>query len=682
MRWLYCLGLYRLTRALGPEAATLVKCLFVLATFATAAAIASPRRRLVSTCAVVAVAALACSQRFVVRPETLSYGFLVLFVAIVQRARAGPTRWLFVLPAVGLVWANVHGLFVLGPAVAGAWLASEVVSRDAGRRRRTAAWVLAATVALTFANPYGYRVWVLAMQQFTVLGGTSQKDFFVELASPFAFGQRFTAVVFYEILIGLAVVSAILAWRRQELFWLLVVGAQLGLSAVAIRNLPLFGVVAVPFVVRNLARAPVLQRDIVRRRLALARAVIGAGVVALSGYQLRQIVTDRFAVQQGDTNQFGLGIAAHRFPERAAVFLAAAGSPSPIFQPPGAGAYLLARGHRVFIDPRGEVYQDRIVGEYRSVVEDTTGAALDACIERYDLRVFFLDADMFELVRRLEARGRWRLVYADAQAQVLFRDDTAPEVPALDPARDETWFAMQRSALPPPPAYAGAGWFGRVASPEPYRRLARLAFERGAHAAACAFYADAYAAYPPGFTDHAVRGFCAARAGDAAGAAQAYARAAALEPGNADLAYRAGLQSLLARAPEALRFAERAVQLAPREPRHLALRGLVALHGGRGAEAQAWFERALVLAPRDASLHRNLGKSLALQSRDGEALERFEAALRLDPADTEASVELVRLLARAGRTPEAAARLREALERDPGNARLRQLAGTLQEGSP
>src|SRR5262245_5871081 len=97
VRWAYCWALYLLTGAFGHASATIAKTLAVLAMFALAARLALTRTTLASTAALVAISAIACSQRLVVRPETLSYLFVMLFVTGIERLQRGPSRWRWVL---------------------------------------------------------------------------------------------------------------------------------------------------------------------------------------------------------------------------------------------------------------------------------------------------------------------------------------------------------------------------------------------------------------------------------------------------------------------------------------------------------------------------------------------------------------------------------------------------------
>ncbi|MCP4250221.1 MAG: tetratricopeptide repeat protein [bacterium] len=665
LRWGYCLALYKLTAWLGHGAAVVAKVLIVLAIFAVMVLTLGGRGPPVTTGAVVAVAALAANQRFFVRPELVSYLMVVSFMAIVERTRRGRTRWIYALPGLQVIWVNCHGLFLIGPALPGIWLAAESAgyvfdrrrgrSADPDRRRRlnTAILALVATLLAGLANPYFHRAYVLPILQFFVLHGTAQKEFFVELRSTFSFSQDYTALFYYEVLVGLAVLSAILNWRRQQLYWVLLVGSQLYLSGTAIRNLPLFCLVAVPYVVRNLTECGLWQR-LGRQRLRWAlRGTAAGALVCFCVYQCHALYTNRFPIKQGDTNQFGIGLADHRYPIEAVDFLKRSGVEGPIFHTPGIGSYLLAQGFLVFIDPRGEIYMDRIIDEYLELLGNID--RLPNYVDRYGFRAIVLETQMLEPINKLHRRGDWRLVYADAQAVVFFRADTAPDTPVSDLIEASgRWFTRTRASLRPPAAYADRAWLTRLTAPTPYLRLARLCALFDQHRPARTLFEDALAAYPPLFDAYAELARSVAATGDQAGAASYWALAADRKPDDVDVQMQTALACVRAGSADRARpYVEAVIQARPNDADALALRGIVALQLGNATEAVAWLRQAVNLQPKNAVYHRNLAKAHFAGGQIDAAIDAFEVAAELDPTDATVARDLARIFLSQDRREEA-----------------------------
>ncbi len=118
------------------------------------------------------------SARFAPRPELLSMLAMAGYLAILTRADARPA-WLWLLPAVQVVWVNAHSLFVLGPIILGLYLADRLV----GCARRPVAkpdrihfvGAGAAVLLACLASPYGWRGALLPLELFpkiTAWGGT------------------------------------------------------------------------------------------------------------------------------------------------------------------------------------------------------------------------------------------------------------------------------------------------------------------------------------------------------------------------------------------------------------------------------------------------------------------------------------------------------------------------------
>jgi hypothetical protein len=148
---------------------------------------------LVATCWLPAL--LAMSQRFVPRPEVFSLLGVAVYLSVLLRSERSP-KLLWALPGVQLLWVNMHGLFILGPLILGAyWLGAIATSigkcgpasrsRDRsggslGHARGGRRWwahlgaVTGAIGVACLANPYGLRGTLFPLEllpKITVWGG-------------------------------------------------------------------------------------------------------------------------------------------------------------------------------------------------------------------------------------------------------------------------------------------------------------------------------------------------------------------------------------------------------------------------------------------------------------------------------------------------------------------------------
>src|SRR5258708_5156261 len=94
------------------------------------------------------------SLHWLARPHLFSWLLGLAFVAIAElhiaELQRPGKRMLWLLPLLGVLWANVHGSFLLGPAILAAYAL--------GRRQIDYFLVTLLTLLGTFINPFGWRL--------------------------------------------------------------------------------------------------------------------------------------------------------------------------------------------------------------------------------------------------------------------------------------------------------------------------------------------------------------------------------------------------------------------------------------------------------------------------------------------------------------------------------------------
>lgn len=679
-RWLYCLAIYAIEQSFGVGALIVGKTLVVLATFAPAWRDAARRVGVVSASALVALAALASSQRLFVRPETLSLLFLATFIFVVGAARERRTALLWILPAVQVLWANTHSMFLLGPAVVGAWLVSELLCRpdpaDPARGWRRPALLLAATLAASLLNPYAHRVFAFAINHYGALHATSQKGFFVELAPTWTLSSSLIAAQFFWVLVALALLSCLLNRRALDLFWLLLGGAMLYLSLTAVRNMPLLALAAIPLIVRNLdaslGTSAEPRTPPTPTAWSARRGVLALVVAALCGWQCWRLGTDRFAVQQNDTREFGLGISAHRAPVGATEALLASGIRGNVYHDPTIGSYLIARGIPVFIDPRGEVYQDRIIAEYSAIAQNPQ--RFDDAAARHRFEAALIQTEDLAMLTALSKNPAWRLVYLDATAAMFLARGSAPATPDLElksvaPALAESLRAELNRAAP----LSRAGLLQRVASPAPALRLGRALALLG-YAAPATTLLELAALYSPsglGADDASLLEVVRARTGDRNAANALAQQRSEANPADEQAALAAARAAVNAgQLEQAMLAADRALAANSSSAEAFAIKGAVLLRQNRLPDAEETLSRAAALDPKNAMALKNLARtSFALGKREA-SVAQFEQAWQADPQDAGTARDLALILARLGRAAEARTWIDRAAALAPNDASI------------
>ena len=346
------------------------------------------------------------------RPQTLALPLLVVFVVILDAVRRGADRrWLWLLPAVMLLWVNVHGSFPLGLGLAGLVLAGEAWrsrARLPGAMSRQGLLHLAAVVvactAATLANPRGFGVVGYVIE---LLTSTSVGPLVTEWRSPVV--TELGGLFFF---VGtLAVVGALLrAPQRPSATDLLVVTAFWLIALTGIRHVLWFAVVATPLLATSLAEAFSARQkraDVPALNAALV-VVVGLGVVVASPW-VRPHVLDS---PQGQL------LAPNTPVEAAAVLDELEDAPERMFNDIAMGSYLTwaAPDVPVFMDPRFELYPLEQWLDYRDF---GAGVRVDDILESYAFDALLLDrvaqAPLIDVLEEL----RWETVHEDERAVLL-----------------------------------------------------------------------------------------------------------------------------------------------------------------------------------------------------------------------------------------------------------------------
>jgi hypothetical protein len=286
------------------------------------------------------------------RPELFGFVLFAVLIALLRAARAGSDRALYVLPAVIVVWANLHGSFALG-AVLAVLVAIEGGIADASRRR---AYAIAAAGAIlaTLITPAGFGTWTAPgfhllhppreIQEWSVPDVTTLP------------GLIFAVAVFATL------VTALFARTRapREAVVLLPV---LFISLIATRQLPLFAIAAAPYLAAHGGEAVTELAAIVRLRLP---------TLASSGRAPTRVIDLAAVAIAAVVLAFGAatGTAAPDLGGYPGAALPALRAGPGLFNHYDWGGYLIATAPRtpVFVDGRLTPYLGGVIAEYTTVI--------------------------------------------------------------------------------------------------------------------------------------------------------------------------------------------------------------------------------------------------------------------------------------------------------------------------
>ena len=429
------------------------------------------------------VALVAAEWRFSVRPELFTNLCLAMVLFHLDQRRAGRRLSWWALPLTFVVWVNTH-VFVLGLFV----LFTEVLGDLLLRRldRRFAA-VTGLCLAALLLNPYGLEAVQEPLRLMTRLDAENVfAQHISELTSPFKLAEDPRTpfhlqgqILAWKALLLLCVPAAWGLLRARRLGDLGVLLAFAALSTLAVRNLPLFAIAALPALVSGLQE--ILPGFAWRPwRSTLAWIVLAVGVVLC----VRVGSGAWYAQQRRDIHLRPI-IEASSLAVDAGALVERWNLQGRGFNNLDVGGALLlsAPSHPIYIDGRNEVTGEAFFSRYLATLlpDGFDRLAASSGVEYAVLS----HRQCLSLIQHLVRSGRWTLVYYDAVATILVRKDgpnghlPAASLPAPVPDL-ERWALL--GAIRPRPGQVdswGRWLLGGEESPEGLTRVGTFLLTMG-----------------------------------------------------------------------------------------------------------------------------------------------------------------------------------------------------------
>lgn len=360
-----------------------------------------------------ALGLLMTANHLLARPHVLAMPLLMIWtIELVRASEANRSPGLWMLPLI-TVWANVHGGFTLGIALACAFaLEALLAARRDGRLASAArSWGIFLVLAVAFAliTPHGVQgLWftwqVLFVDSYTLgrIGEWRSPNF--HLLQPLELW----------LLGGLAV--ALHQGLRLPPVRLLLLLVLIHLALKHIRNVELLGLVAPLFLASPLA-AHWRQRQQATQQLEVADSFFRKLAQPAGRGAMLVCVLVALAVPLGISRAGLIDLPESKAPRLALQAVQDAGIRGPVLNAYDWGGYLIYKGIPVFIDGRADMYRDAFVKEYVSALELRESDALGKLLDKYKVAWTLLPPES-SAVALLDHLPGWRRQYADGTAVV------------------------------------------------------------------------------------------------------------------------------------------------------------------------------------------------------------------------------------------------------------------------
>ena len=383
---------------------------------------------LLPAAALVVLAMLASTIHCLARPHLFTWLFTLLCWYLLEDNL--DSGWLWAIPGIVLLWANLHGGFLVAFALLGLSLAGELWTAasttqpgEAGGRAGRLAGAMGLSFLASLANPYGLSLYSHIYQYLT---DSFLMHHIQEMQSPDF--RTFAAKCLALLLLLTACLAAKQArrLRRSEILVLVFFAYE---ALFAARNIPLAGIV-LTLTVAPLLTAPDPNTRLRKRWVGFSQRM-GAMESQIRGHAWAiAFAIGTLAICSNGGRLLGTQVIhgqfnPDKFPERAVDFLAQHPPSGPLFTTDAWGGYVIYRawpGIRAVVDDRHDMYGSEYMKHYLSIIEGSWD--WQERLQATGARAALVPTSS-AIGSLLRLTPGWKLIYDDGQA-LLFEKTSAP----------------------------------------------------------------------------------------------------------------------------------------------------------------------------------------------------------------------------------------------------------------
>ncbi|MBU2632473.1 hypothetical protein KKG52_02045 [Patescibacteria group bacterium] len=342
-------------------------------------------------------------ERTDIRPEIFSFLFLSIFILVLYKFRKSFTKWIFILPLLGLIWVNTHIYFMVGVATFGMFLIDHLIVNWHKLKTKKTFFLFIAfflTCIATLFNPNGitgaYYPFIFNKNYGYAIEENQNIIFLWQLF------RKETIIYFTASVISLFIFLSLNFRKTKPVDWFLSIFFT-AVSIFAIRNFPLFVFgTFIPFANTAALSFKKLSPNLKRVFLIF--------VLFLFLWQIPKTYS-----------LFEFGFGTEKGAEKAVDFFVEKDLKGPIFNNFDIGSYL---GYRLY--PKERVFVDGRPGEYPASFFQNTYIPMQQDLEtfkkveqRYNFNVImFSHTDQtpwaINFLNSISKEKTWKMVYLDS----------------------------------------------------------------------------------------------------------------------------------------------------------------------------------------------------------------------------------------------------------------------------
>lgn len=349
------------------------------------------------------------------RPQLAGYVFILVYHRLLHRSRsAASMRALFWLPVVMALWVNMHGSFIAGFSLTGAYALEAAMLRRWQWFKQLC--LIGATCALAaLCNPYGIDMYLGVWRTLNSAITSNISEWL-----PFVLGDDLGTSAWFVMFVlasGMRDHSIPIADRIVAMIWWLAM-------LVSTRNASIFILVSAPYVAINAQRWVEALDSIRKERADLGNTLARDGMARKLGVAVVGVVAASMAllpVLRGDTHL----VSPNKDPRNAIAYLREHYPAKRFLSDYTLGGLIIysTRGAvPVFVDGRaGTAYPEEVLNDYMDLLKLNDG--WEKLAERYRLNGIMIARDQPFDTAYASGRyhGEWREVYRDRVASIFVR---------------------------------------------------------------------------------------------------------------------------------------------------------------------------------------------------------------------------------------------------------------------
>ena len=375
-------------------------------------------------CTIITIFAFSSSQiHWLARPHIFSLVLMISYQYLLESWQSGKSDRLYLLPPTMLLWVNLHGGFIGGFILMGAYLVGMLVGimspapPDARvaviRKSKKLAFTIIACLAVCLINPYGYQILLFP---FKLVNDRFIMDHVSEWLSP-DFHKWMPFKYLLLLLIGVLAVSR----KRIEATELVLILIFTNMALYSARYIPLFALVTAPILARRADEA----RGLIEGRPAEFLSKRSANLADIDAratgfvWPAAALLIVTAAASSGSFRHY---FDAKIKPVAACEFLMKERITGNMFNNDEFGDYLIYRSdplYKVYFDGRSDMYGAGMLREYNKVAGFQAG--WEQILEKYGVTWIFFDSNS-SLSRFLLKDSNWVLIYSDKVANIFVRN--------------------------------------------------------------------------------------------------------------------------------------------------------------------------------------------------------------------------------------------------------------------